>query len=189
MGLFDTLVSDIRQKMEREVERTRGEILMIKTGKASPGLIEGLIVETYAGSTKLRLMELASISTESSSELLIAPFDPETVRDIERAILMSPLSLTPRVDGKNIHIKIPPLTEEQRLKLLKTVAQKIEEGKVLIRTRRDEVRKKVRQAFDSKELSEDQKFRVEKEIDKITQEYTKSLDELKQKKEKDLMEI
>lgn len=184
-----TALSEFKKSLEHDVEKTRSELLVLKTGKASPALVENLFIETYGGSAKLRLMELATIATEGVSALLISPFDPSTIADIERAILASPLNLTPRVDGKDIHIKIPALTEEQRLKLLKTVSQKIEEAKVMMRTKRDDIRKKIRHAFDAKELSEDQKFRFEKEIDQITHEYTTLLDDVKAKKEKEMMVI
>lgn len=183
------LISEFKQKLDRVIEKTKEEIVTIKTGKASPVMVESLMVLSYGGTTKLKLLELATIMTEGASGLLIAPFDPSTVQDIEKAILSSPLNLTPRVDGKNIHIKIPPLSEEQRKQMLKTVSTKIEEGKVAMRHDRDEARKKVKAAQEEKTISEDDKFRIEKDIDKITHEYTLSLEELKSRKEKELMEV
>src|SRR3990167_2396797 len=121
-------ISEFKSKLENEIEKTRNELVVMKSGRANPAMVEGLMVEAYGGSTKLKLMEMATIMTEGASGLLISPFDPSAVSDLEKAILTSPLHLTPRVDGKNIHIKIPPLSEEQRRELLRTVSQKIEEG-------------------------------------------------------------
>lgn len=184
-----TALADFKSKLNREIDKKRDELLVIKTGKASPALIEGLIVETYNATMKLKLVELASIATEGPSGLVILPFDPSTVTDIEKAILSSPLNLTPRVDGKDIHIKIPALTQEQRMRLIKTVSQKIEEGREQVRFARDEIRKKIRAAAESKFISEDVKFKLEKEVDKIAQEMQAHLEQLKQKKEKEMMEV
>ncbi|OGK56114.1 hypothetical protein A3J15_01835 [Candidatus Roizmanbacteria bacterium RIFCSPLOWO2_02_FULL_38_10] len=182
-------LDEFRNRLEAQVDKIKEELISIRTGKSSPAMVENLIVDTYGGASKLKLLELATITTEGSSGLLIAPFDPSIIPDIEKAILSSPLNLTPRVEDKFIHMVIPNITEEQRLKLLKTVGQIIESGKVNIRFARDEIRKKIKQEFESKTLTEDDKFRKEKEIDKITQEYSLKLDGIKGKKEKEMMII
>lgn len=187
--LEQSLLQDFKERLDKIIAYVKGEIFGLRSGKASPSLVENMIVETYGGQTKLRLMELATIAIEGPSGLLISPFDPSTVKDIERAILTSPLHLTPRVDGNNIHLKLPPLSEEQRKQLLKVLSQKIEDGKEKIRAARDEVRKKIKIALEEKAISEDQKFRSEKEIEKSTQEYSQKLEEMRTKKEKEILEI
>ncbi|OGK21814.1 hypothetical protein A3C23_00495 [Candidatus Roizmanbacteria bacterium RIFCSPHIGHO2_02_FULL_37_13b] len=182
-------LDEFQKRLETEVDKIRNELITIKTGKASPALVENIIVETYGGVSKLKLLELATITTEGPAGLYISPFDPTVVSDIEKAILSSPLHLTPRVEGKNIHIKIPPLTEEQRIQLLKTAGQILEKGKMNIRYARDEIRKKIKQSFENKEIIEDDKFHLEKNIDKLTQEFSLKLDEIKNKKEKEMMVI
>lgn len=184
-----TLISEFKRKLDSVVMRLKEDISSIKTGKASPALVESMIVATYGGTAKMKLQELATIMTEGASGLMISPYDVSTIQDIEKAVLTSPLNLTPRVDGKTIHIKIAPLSEEQRKLMLKTVSSKIEEGKVAIRHDRDETRKKVKMALENKEISEDVRFRVEKEIDKVTQEFTIMLDDIKSRKEKEMMEV
>ncbi len=184
-----SLLSELKEKLEKTVRLTREGIAVIRTGKASSSLIEGLMVKAYDGQTKLKLMELSTITSEGPSGLLISPFDPTIIPDIEKAILSSPLNLTPRTDGKNIHITIPPLSEEQRRQLLKIISQKIEDTREQIRTIRDETRKKIKMALENKEISEDQKFRIEKEIDKTSQEFNQQIEQMKKKKEKELMEI
>lgn len=180
---------EFKQNLEKTVESLKIEIAGVRCGRASPSLVENLIVETYSNEAKLKLLELSTITTEGPSGLLISPFDPATVKDIEKAILSSPLNLTPRVDGKNIHIAIPPLSEEQRRQLLKIISQKIEAAREQVRTIRDEARKKIKMAFENKEISEDQKFRTEKEIDKITQDANQQIEQMREKKEKEVMEI
>lgn len=181
--------SDFKQKLEGAVLFVKNEVSSIRSGKASPSLIENLIVDTYGGESKLKLMELSTIGTDGSSGLVISPFDPATIKDIERAIMSSPLNLTPRTDGHKIHIKLPLLSEEQRLKFIKLVHSKVEEGRVRMRGTRDEFRKKLKLSLESKEISEDSKFRLEKLLDTVTKEYTEIFDEIKSKKEKELMEV
>jgi len=183
------MLPEFKQNLEKTIDALKTEIASIRTGQASPSLIENLKVETYGGQAKLKLLELSTITNEGPTGLLISPFDPSIIKDIEKAILSSPLNLTPRVDGKNIHIAIPPLSEEQRRQLLKIISQKIEAARKQVRTIRDETRKKIKIAFEKKEISEDQKFRTEKEIDETTQQYNQQIDQIREKKEKEVMEI
>lgn len=183
------LNSEFQKKLSGAVDYVKSEVTNIRSGKTSPSLIENLMIDAYQGQSKLKLMECATITTDGPSGLLISPFDPSTIKDIEKAILASPLNISPRVQDTKIHLKFPALTEEQRLKFLKVVSSKIEEGRMRIRASRDEFRKKVRLAFDAKEISEDQKFRIEKELDNITKEYNEILEEIRLKKDNELMEV
>lgn len=187
MVISQQLFEEFKKNLEKEVAYLKQEIILIRTGKASPALIENILVETYAGAAKLKLKELATITAEDSLTLLIVPFDPSTISDIEKAILKSSLHLTPKVEGKNIYIKFPLLSEEQRKNLLKLVSQKAELSRERIRIQRDEARKKIKNFFENKQISEDEKFRMEKEIDKITQEFNNQISEIKEKKEKEIM--
>ncbi len=181
--------NEINDKIRKTFEFVKNEISTIRTGKASPSLVENIFIETYGGTAKLKMSELATIMTEGPSGILISPFDQSIIKDIEKGILSSPLGLTPRVDGKNIHIKLPAITEDQRKQFLKIINQKIEEGKVRLRGARDESRKKTKTESEAKNITEDQKFRIEKEIDKIIQNGNDQLEEIRVKKEKELMEI
>lgn len=181
--------NELKEKLNKNLEYTKQELQSIRTGKASPSLVENIIVETYGGSAKLRLAELSTITTEGPSGLLISPFDVSTIKDIEKAILTSPLNLSPRLEGKDFHIKLPALTEDQRKQFIKIISQKAEENKVKIRSARDDARKELKTSFENKSISEDQKFRIEKEIDKIIQNFNDQIENLKSRKEKELMEI
>lgn len=182
-------LNEFKLRLTKLIEYVRSDLQGIRTGKTSPGLVENLIVEAYGGSTKLSLKELSTITTEGPSVLLISPFDPSTIQDIEKAILTSPLHLQPQVDGKNIRIRIPALNEEQRKQMVKVVYQKIEEGKEKTRAQRDDIRRRIKTAAESKELSEDERFRIEKDIDKLVQDSNSQIEVIREKKEKEIMEV
>lgn len=181
--------AEFKKNLDTTVENCIEEMHSIRSGKASPAMVENIMVEAYGGSTKLKIKELATIATEGPTTILISPFDPTTTAEIERAILKSPLNLSPRVDNQLIHITIPPLSEEQRKVIMKVLSEKIEAKRSNVRGHRDEIRKKIKQAFEGKEITQDEKFRYEKEIDKITKETDEQIDQIKQKKEKEIMEV
>ncbi len=186
---MDSFLSDFKQSAEKTIENLKEDLKSIRTGRATPAIVENIIVNTYGGQTKLRMMELATITTEGPSILVIAPFDPSTVKDVEKAILTSPLGLNPHVQGTHIKINIPSLSQEQREKFVKIVAQKIEERKQTMRNLRDNGRKEIKQKFEAKEWTEDDKFRFEKELDKIAQTYMELIQDAREKKEKEIMEV
>lgn len=181
--------ANFKKKGSAIIEYIKNEIMHIRSGKASPSLIETIMINTYEGTTQMKLMQLATVNTDGHSGLLIIPFDYGTMKDIEKALLISPLHLNPRVEGKTIRLQLSPLSEEQRKQLLKVVSQKIEDGKVKLRMARDEIRKKVKEAFEKKTCSEDQKFRFEKEIDTATRQLILSCDEMRDKKAREIMEM
>lgn len=184
---MEEIFNQFKKKGEEIIKNLKNRIAGIRTGKASPALVENLLVETYGGQTKLKLMELATITTEGPLNLLISPFDPSTIEDINRALLQSPLSLTPQVEGKIIRIKLPPLSQEQREKLIKLLKEEVEKARENVRQIRDEIRKKVKKFFDEKSISENVKFRLEKEIDDYSQKLNEEIAQIRQKKEKEIL--
>lgn len=186
---MNPIIDELQQTIEKMIAHLKEDLKSIRTGRASPSLVENLVVETYGGQTKLKLLELAHITTEGPSMIAIVPFDPTIIADVEKSILKSPIGLSPQVQGNRILIKIPALSEEQRQKLTKITSQKIEEKKMMIRNARDDARKKVKAAFEQKEMSEDDKFRKEKEIDTTTQQYMEQVQTIKENKEKEVMEV
>ncbi len=182
-------VTDFKNNGQKTIAQLKEELKGIRTGRSNPGMLEDLVVETYGGSAKLKLMELATISTEGAGQLAITPYDSSTTGDIEKAILKSPLGLTPSAHGGKILIKIPPLSEEQRQKITKFIHQKIEEKKVILRNHRDDSRKKVKQMFDAKDITEDQRFRIEKDIDTAIQQLNEEIQTVKEHKDKEIMEV
>lgn len=183
------LAADFKAFIQKIVNQLREDLKTIRTGRANPAILEGIIVETYGGQTKLKLNELSTITTDESAVLIITPFDPSTTQDVEKAILKSPLGINPQVQGTKILVRIPPLSEEQRLKLVKIINQKVEEKKTIIRNQRDEVRRKIKHQFEAKEMTEDQKFRLEKDIDTLTHNCMTEIDTVKKSKDQEIMEV
>jgi ribosome recycling factor len=185
----NNVYAEFKQRAQKSIDFTTNELRHIRTGQISPALVEELPVTAYGGTTTMRLLELASINTEGPVTLVISPFDASIVQDIERAIHASPLGLSPRVEGKIIRITTPPLTEEQREKYVKLANQKVEEGKVHIRNHRDEARKHIKALHDDKAISEDDKFRAEKEIDVLAKDFTDKLEDLRHRKQEEILRI
>ncbi len=186
---MNNLLNQFQQSGEKIINQLKEELSLIRTGRASSSLIENIIVETYQGQTKLKLLELATITTEGPQTLIVQPFDPSVLQDIEKAVSQSSLNLNPIVQSNRVLIKLPSLTEEQRKKLLKLTNQKIEYSRIQVRNQRDESRKKIRNYLENKEISEDEKYKFEKEIDKITQDLNDKIAKIKEQKEKGIMEI
>jgi len=181
--------SQFKINCQKVIGSLKEDLKSVRTGRASPSLVENLIVETYGGSTRLKLMELSTIVTEGPIALSITPFDPSTIQDIERATLKSPLGLSPIVQGNRIILKIPPLSIEQREKFIKTAVEKIEKKKNQIRNLRDDVRKSIKTSFEKKETTEDEKFRLEKEIDNISTQFMEEIQIVRDKKETEIREV
>lgn len=186
---LNSVYSNLRSSSEKSLEHVLYELRQIRTGHITPALVEDIEVNAYGGQSLLRLRELSSIATEGPATLVISPFDVSVIQDIERAIHASTLQLSPRVDGHLIRISIPPLTQEQREKFARLASEKVEDGKNQLRRHRDDVRKDVKSAFENKEVSEDDKFRAEKEIDTITKSFSDKLDVLKEKKQEEIMSV
>lgn len=180
---------DFTKASQTTIAHLKEDLKTIRTGRANPAVIEDLQVDAYGGQSKFKLLELATITTEGPSQLLVVPFDPITAPDIERAILKSPMGLSPVTQGGRIIIRIPPLSTEQRQKLIKIINQKVEEKKNIIRTHRDEARKKIKQQLELSTLTKDDKFRMEKDIDTSTQKLMDEIEIIKKNKEKEIMEV
>lgn len=180
--------ANTRLQMDRALELLRQEVGMIKTGRATPALIERIIVEAYQ--TKMPLVELATILAPSPSELLVVPFDYSILSNIEKALSMDRnLGLMPAVDGVQIRLKIPPLTEERRQELVKFLHQKLEAGRIMIRQVRADKMRHLRDDLKNKLLSEDEHFRAEGDLQKITDEFNGKIESLGKAKEAELLSI
>ena len=182
-------LSTFKTNIALTITSLKDELKAIRTGRANPAMIEDIIIEAYGGSTKLRLKELSTITTDGASALLIAPFDPSTIVDIEKGILKSPLGISPQTQGTRITIRIPPMSQEQRDKYAKLIGQMIEEKRSIVRNHRDDVRKKIREEFDKKILTEDDKYRLEKEIDTLTQKANEDIAVVKTSKEAEIQQV
>jgi ribosome recycling factor len=180
-------LKDAENRMKASIQSLEEDLAGIRTGRASPALVEKLSVEYYGQPTPL--MQLASISVPEPRQLLIRPFDISTLRDIVRAIQSSDLGLTPSSDGKNIRLNLPPLTEERRHDLVKVVNNRLEESRIAIRNVRRDAIKDMREFEQEKLMSKDDLERGEEETQKITDKYIDMVKEIGEQKEKEVMEV
>ncbi len=175
-------------KFEKTIEFLINELNQIRTGRAHPSLVENIQVEAY--NAKTPLIQLASISVPEPRQILIQPWDKSVIKDIERAIQTSNLDLNPIIDSDNlIRINIPSLNEERRQSLIKLVDQKLEEAKVSIRNGREEIIKNWRSLEKEGEISEDDLFANQKEIQKIVDQYNAQIKEVGEKKSQEILTI
>jgi len=182
-------LSEFKLASQKVIEGLKEDLKSIRTGRANPSLVENMLVDAYGGQSKLRLLELATITTDGVSALSIIPFDPSVISDIEKSILKSPLGISPLVQGNKVTLKIPALSEEQREKFIKYVGQKVEERKGIIRNLRDNARKSIKLSFEKKEMTEDDKFRQEKEIDLASQKYMEEIELHREHKKVEIREV
>ncbi len=186
------MISEIHSQLQTRIAHiltvNKEELGAIRTGRATPALLEGIKANVYGG-TILTLRELASISTDGPINLLVSPFDESVIKDVEKAITTSPLGLSTRLEGKTLRVMVPALSTEQREKMNKLVSQKIEEAIEMGRKDRDDARKKVRALFEAKSISEDEKYAAEKEIDDKVKKLNIELEEVKMKKTREISEV
>jgi ribosome recycling factor len=178
---------EAEERMKGAVEALEEDLAGIRTGRASPALVEKLSVEYYGMPTPL--MQLATISVPESRMLMIRPFDGTTLRNIERAIQASDLGLTPNNDGKVIRLNLPPLTEERRHDLVKLVHSRLEEARVAVRNVRRDGIKDLREFEDEKLISEDELEEGEDILQKLTDKYIEEVNEIGMHKQKEIMEV
>ena len=180
-------LTDAEERMKGAITALENDLAAIRTGRASPVLIERLPVEYYGTPTPLQ--QLATISAPEPRLLTVKPFDPGSLKDIERAILASELGLTPNNDGKLIRLNIPPLTEERRRDLIKVVHHRLEEARVAVRNIRRSSHDDMREFEKEKLISEDDLKRGETDLQKLTDKYVEKIEELGKRKEVEIKEI
>lgn len=182
----NTLIETTKQKMTKAMDVVTQDLASIRSGRATPSLIEQIEIPAYGGTAVMKLMELATISAPDAKTLVIQPYDQTVLPDIERGIQTAKTGLTPIVDGEIIRISIPALTEERRKEFIKLAHTKIEAGKIMVRQIRQDA---MHESKKDDTMNEDQQKMLEKQIQDITDQMTKSLDDLAQRKEKELMQM
>ena len=185
--LIDELLADARDRMHKSVESTREQFGSVRTGRASPALLDRIVVDYYGTATPLK--QLATISTPEARMLTVQPYDKSSIKAIERSILESDVGLTPNNDGKVIRLGIPELTEERRRELVKVVRHIAEDGRVAIRNVRRDVMHDLRELKNEGEASSDDEHRAELELQKVTDSRVAELDELLKVKEEEILEV
>ena len=185
--MIDEFIADGNRRMDQAVEHLRRDLTGIRTGRASPALIENLNIDYYGQPTPLK--QIAGISAPEARLLLIQPWDKEALPDIEKAIVASDLSITPSNDGNVIHLPIPQLSEDRRRDLVRIVKQKTEDARVAVRNIRRDVHDDLRELVNEKEVSEDEFHRSEETLQKTTDSHVEAIDKLGQQKEAEVMQV
>lgn len=186
---MDNVISEMRQKMQKAFLVLQDDLATLRTGRAVPSLVENVVVSVYGGTQRLKIMELGTIGTSDPQTLIITPFDNSITGEIQKGIMEANIGLTPSSDGSVIRISIPHLSEERRRDLVKLMRQKLENGRILIRQARQDARNIIRKKHIDKEISEEEMYRMEKEIQKVTDEIILLVDEMGKRKEEELMQI
>jgi ribosome recycling factor len=186
-GIIDALLEDARERMAKSVEAMRDQFGSVRTGRASPALLDRIMVDYYGATTPLK--QLATITAPEARLVTIQPYDKSSIKAIERAILESDLGLTPSNDGNLIRLGVPELTEERRKQLVKVVRHIAEEGRVSIRNVRRDVMHDLRELKEAGDAGSDDEHRAEVELQKVTDARISDLDDLLKTKEAEILEV
>jgi ribosome recycling factor len=185
--MIDELLQDAREHMDKSVEATRAKFGSVRTGRASPALLDRVSVDYYGAQTPLK--QLATINAPEARLLTVQPYDKSSMKNIERAIMESDIGLTPNNDGQIIRLQVPELTEERRKELVKVVRHLAEEGRVAIRNIRRDVMHDLRELRDAGEAGQDDEHRAEDLLQKLTNEKIGDLDGVLKSKEEEILEV
>ena len=185
--MIESIYQDTRESMGKTVEALKNELSRIRTGRASLSILDGIKVDYYGTLTPLN--QMATLAVPESRMITIQPWDASAIKDIEKAILKSDLGLTPSSDGKIIRISIPQLTEDRRKELVKVVHKVCEEHKVSVRNFRRDSNDLLKSMKNEGEISEDDAFKAQDQVQKITDEYIQLVDECYKEKEKEILEF
>lgn len=185
--MIDDIYQETKEKMSKSVKALENELKKIRTGRASLNILDGIRVDYYGTPTPLN--QMASLSVPESRMITIQPWDASVINDIEKAILKANLGLTPSNDGKLIRIAIPPLTEERRKEIVKTVHKICEDHKIAVRNVRRDANDMLKELKKDGDISEDDSFKAQDQVQKITDEHIKLIDDTYKDKEKEILEF
>ena len=185
--MIEEVIADTRSRMEKAMESLQRELTAVRTGRASPSLVERVQVEQYG--TEMPLNQLANIAVPEARMITITPWDKSAIGAIEKAIRKSELGLNPSNDGSMIRIAIPPLTEDRRKQMVKVVHSKVEDAKIAVRNIRRDSIAQAKELKDEKMIGEDEERRAETQIQEITNKFTARADEIGKDKEREVMQV
>jgi ribosome recycling factor len=183
----ESVLSDVDRKMNRAIDALRRELNTLRTGRATPALLENITIEYYGVPTPLK--QIASISAPDARAILVQPWDKQSLREIEKSLMKSEMGFNPSNDGNIITVPIPPLTQERRQELVRLLKRKIEEGKVSIRNVRRDGLETLRKMERDKLISQDQNRRSQERLQKATDAHIKTIDEVAVTKEAEIMQV
>jgi ribosome recycling factor len=179
----------ISSKFQKALDAVANDIHGIRTGRAMPSLVENIIVPAYGGTQRLRILEVGSISAPDPTQIVISPWDKSIIGDIKKGILEANIGLNPNIDGEIIRIIIPPLTTEDREKYVKLLSQKLENGKVMVRSVRADEMHEIKKQFEEKTITEDDRKEDEKKLQDLTDQFIKKIEEIGEVKKQELLQI
>jgi ribosome recycling factor len=185
--MIESMYQETRESMQKSIDALKNDLKKIRTGRASLSILDDIRVDYYGTLTPLN--QMASLSTPESRLIMIQPWDVSVIKDVEKAILKSDLGLTPSNDGKVIRISIPPLTEERRKQLVKVIYKKSEEHKISVRNIRRDTNDLLKSLKKDGDISEDDAFKAQDQVQKITDEHIKLIDDVCKNKEKEILEF
>lgn len=186
---MDSSVSSSKEKMDKVLDVLHADLATVRAGRASPSLVEHIVVSVYGGTARLKVVELATIATSDSQTLTVTPFDGSIIGEIQKGIIESGSGLNPVIDGQLIRISIPMLSEERRVELIKLMKQKLENGKIMVRQVRHEAMEEIKKQYNDKTIGEDDQMRLEKEVQRATDDTMAQIDEMGKRKEEELLQI
>ena len=187
MEMIDEFLADAKERMQKSVESTRNELSTVRTGRASPHLLDRLTIDYYGSESPLK--QLAQVAATDARLLTVTPYDKSAISAIEKAVMESDLGLTPSNDGNVIRLSIPELTEERRKELVKVVRGMAEEGRVAVRNVRRDVMKHLEDLVKNGDVGDDEERTAEGRVQKLTDEHTSKIDDLLKRKEAEIMEV
>lgn len=179
----------VRTLMQKALDALSSEMTSIRTGRATPALVEGLSIAVYGGAQRLTLRELATITCPDPQSIIVDPWDKSIIGDIKQGIMATNAGFNPGIDGEVIRIALPPMTAEDREKYVKLMNSKLENAKVAVRQVRGDAMHVIKKAFEEKTISEDEKFAQEKKLQAITDEFVGKIDAIGEKKRQELLQI
>ena len=183
---MDPFVANTKKRIDKVLDILKGDLATIRTGRATPSLVENIIINAYGGSAKLKVMELATIGSTDSQTLVVTPFDMATINELQKGIEAANIGFHPAIDGNLLRISIPPLSQDRRQELIKAMKHKLENGKVMVRQVRHEAMENIKKEFEGRE---DDIKRLEKEVQKMIDDTIETIDGYGVQKEQELMQI
>lgn len=185
--MYKEIINKIKPDLDKALEYFKGELSKVRVGRANPAMVEDIEINCYDQSMPLK--QLANISTPQAQSIIIQPWDKHVLENIEKGISASSLGLTPIVDGEVIRVNVPPLSEERRKEMTKNINDKAEETRISIRHKREEAWKEIQELEKNGEIREDDKFKGKDELQKVINEYNDKVEEMKSKKESEIMTV
>lgn len=181
--------SSANSKMQSVINSLASDIAGIRTGRATPSLVENIMVPAYGGTQRLRVMEVASITAPDPTSIVISPWDKSIIGDIRKGILEANIGMNPSIDGEILRIVMHPLTTEDREKYVKLLSVKLEGGRVAVRQVRADEMHEIKKKFEDKEITEDDKKDFEKKLQDLTDSFIGKIEEMGEKKKQELLQI